>query len=131
MAEDVGIRLGTLPDCRAELERVSNNFSALTAEFTSKRQRKAEIEQVLGLVRATTLIGVEGANKEEREAKVVAALAENEETKELVAEEAQLEAELEILKQRFKNLEARGRHAQSAIKAHEQEARFAYAGVPQ
>jgi hypothetical protein len=119
------IRLDTPAACREELERVSNGMVELTTEYTRKRERLGWLEAHLDLLRAQTLVRAEGSNKEEREAKVLIALANTEETKGLLAEEAQLQTELEVLSQRLRTLEKRGGHAQSANKSHDQERSYA------
>lgn len=118
------IRLDTPTACREELERVSNALVTLTTEYQAKYEKLADVEAQLDFLRARTLIGTEGANKEEREAKVYVALREDDETLAVIEEWDRLRVEVAILKQRFKTLEARGSHAQSANKSHEQESRF-------
>jgi hypothetical protein len=108
------IRLDSPAACRGELERVSNALALLTQEYSRKRERLGELEQALDHVRAVALTKAEGANKEEREARVLITLNNDERSSALVKEEATLKYELEILSQRIRTLEKRGTHAQSA-----------------
>lgn len=110
--------------CRRELERVSASLALLTPDYIRDRERLGKLERQLDLLAARTLIDTEGANKEEREAKVLVTLWDDPETAPLMEEAHKLNVALEVFAQRFKTLEKRGSHAQSAIKSHQQESRF-------
>ncbi len=118
------ISLDSPAACREELTEVSNRLAQLTADYQVKRARLGDLEAQLDELKARTLIGTEGANKEEREAKVLTSLLDNPETTPLVEDYAQVNTDVAILKQRIKTLEVRGTHAQSAIKSLETESRF-------
>lgn len=110
--------------CRMELQRVANAISDLAGEYQRERRSLANKASAYELLHAQTLIGTEGANKEEREAKVLDAIVGEEASRTLRKEYLEAEANVEILKSRMKMLEIRATAAANANNSLTTETKF-------
>lgn len=139
--EDLGISLDTPFLCRQELQRVANGTASLAVDKTRALEALDEaltaledLEEKWELVEAAAFNAVEaekGTTATQIKARAVEAISRNEKTAQLRldlraqrAEIEQREREVKRISARLDALEARGSYAQSAIKAHDQEARY-------
>jgi chromosome segregation ATPase len=125
---NAGIDLSDVTGCKLELQRVSNAVAELTQEKVALLVELEDLEEKWELIHAAAFNAVtaeKGATAKQINSLALEAISRNEKTAQLRKDVRLVRAKIENLSQRLDALDARGRLAGSAVKAGEQEARYA------
>lgn len=112
--------------CRQELERCSNGMATLLTQYIRAREAQVEVKREVRVMEsiAAEQCAEKGITATEMRARMTLWLHEEGLTQYQTAGEW-LDADMDVLERRFRNLEKRQSAAQSALNDHQREAQFA------